>query len=80
MIDKTLAKLDSCKRLLAECQTAQEAKHIADIAEAARIYAKRVGASIEVVNRAVEYKIRAERRLGEILAKTDLRARIWSCR
>jgi len=37
-------------------------------ADAARIYAKRVGASREVVNRAAEYKLRAERKLGEILA------------
>ena len=67
MIDQVLTKLNACQRMLVECQTAEQAKHISDVAEAARIYAKRVGAGIEVTNRAAEYKFRAERRLGEIL-------------
>jgi hypothetical protein len=69
--DSVLAKLDRCVALLAECQTAEQAKKFADLCEAARIYAKRVGASREVVNRAAEYKLRAERKLGEFLAKSE---------
>ena len=64
-------KLDRCVALLAECQTAEQAKRVADLSEAVRVYAKRAGAGKEVVNRAAEYKLRAERRLGEIQSKTE---------
>lgn len=71
MPDTVLQKLDRCAVLLAECRTAQQAKRVADLSEAARVYAKRVGASRDVVNQAAEYKLRAERRLGEILATSE---------
>lgn len=71
MNDLVVAKLETCGRLLSECQTAKDAKQLSDIAEAARVYAKRAGHSVDVVNKAVEYKIRAERRLGEILQTTE---------
>ena len=70
MSDAVLAKLDKCRVYLAECTKAEEAKEIADVAEAARVYAKRKGAGIEVYNKASEYRLRAERKLGEILATT----------
>jgi len=65
--DQVLVKLSKCTQLLAECKTVSEAKQLSDISEAARVYAKRIGASFELINRAAEYKIRAERKLGEIL-------------
>jgi N6-adenosine-specific RNA methylase IME4 len=68
--DSILAKLNQWEALLAECRTAEEAKHVADLSEAAQVYLRRVGASKEVVNQAAEYKLRAERRLGEILARS----------
>ena len=71
MNDAIVATLDRCAALLAQCKTADQVKRLADLSEAARVYAKRIGASREVVNRAAEYKLRAERRLGEILAKTE---------
>jgi N6-adenosine-specific RNA methylase IME4 len=64
--DQVIERLDRCRTLLAECRTVEEAKRIADISEAARVYAKRCGMSRDVVNEAAEYKLRAERRLGEI--------------
>jgi hypothetical protein len=70
MSDFVLAKIDKARQLLAEAKTVQEAKQIADVAEAARVYAKRVEASIITVNHAAEIKIRAERLLGEMLAQT----------
>ena len=70
MSDFVLAKIDKARRLLAEAKTVQEAKQIADVAEAARVYAKRVEASIITVNHAAEIKIRAERLLGEMLKQT----------
>lgn len=69
--DLILAKLDHCQKLLAECKTAEQAKRIAAVAEAARVYAKRVGAGLKVVNLATTYRLRAERRLGEILQQTE---------
>jgi hypothetical protein len=70
MSDLVLAKIDGAARLLSEAKTVQEAKQIADVAEAARIYAKRVEASIVTVNYAAEIKIKAERLLGAMLQKT----------
>ncbi len=74
MSDYVLAKIDQARRLLAEAKTVQEAKHIADVAEAARVYAKRVEASIITVNHAAEIKICAERLLGEMLSQTPKNA------
>jgi N6-adenosine-specific RNA methylase IME4 len=64
--DAVLARLDRCKILLHECKTVNEAKQIADIAETARIYARRVHASLGAINKAVGYRILAEKRLGQI--------------
>ncbi len=40
------------------------------MADAARVFAKRIGAAQETTNHAAEIRLRAERKLGEILAKT----------
>ena len=60
MNDAVLAKLDRCAGLLAECQTADQAKKLAELSEVARVYAKPVGASREVVNRAARKLVHAE--------------------
>lgn len=52
---------------LAECKDAMEAKQIADVAEAARVYLERTQASVETVNRATEVRLLAERQMGEFL-------------
>ncbi|CAN5461194.1 hypothetical protein BH20VER3_BH20VER3_00780 [soil metagenome] len=67
--DLVLVKLDGARQLLAEAKTLQEAKQIADVAEAARVYAKRVELSLETINYAAEIRIRAEQLLGFIVAK-----------
>jgi N6-adenosine-specific RNA methylase IME4 len=67
MNDKVLANIEHADRLLAEAQTVQEAISIGDVAEAARIYARRVGMSLPLINRATEIKLKAERKAGEIL-------------
>jgi N6-adenosine-specific RNA methylase IME4 len=64
--DEVLARLDKCSQLLAECNTAKEAKHIADVMEAARVYAQRSGMGHKVVMLAEEYRERAILRLGEL--------------
>lgn len=67
MSDNVLAKLDVAQHALAECRTAMEAKQIADVAEAARVYLERTHASTETQNRATEIRLLAERQMGEFL-------------
>jgi N6-adenosine-specific RNA methylase IME4 len=71
MDDKVLSNIANADRLLAEAQTVQEAISVSDVAEAARIYARRVGMSVPLINRATEIKLKAERKAGEILAGMD---------
>jgi 16S rRNA G966 N2-methylase RsmD len=68
--DPVLAKLNLASRYLAEAKTLQEVKGVIALAEAARVFGKHVGASIEAINSASEIRLRAERKLGEILAVT----------
>lgn len=68
--DTVLAKIQSAQRILSEVKSVSDAKHVIGLAEAATMYAKRIGASRDVVNGAAEVRLRAERRLGEILRDT----------
>jgi hypothetical protein len=68
-----LTRLETACRLLAEARSLDEVKTIRDVAEAARVYAREVQLGLEALNDAAEIKLRAERRLGELLAATDLR-------
>lgn len=68
MDDKVLTNIANADRLLAEAQTVQEAISVSDVAEAARIYARRVGMSVPLINRATEIKLKAERKAGELLS------------
>jgi len=67
MNDQALITLSKAQLALAECKTAMEAKQVADIAEAARVYLERTNASIETVNRATEVRLLAERQMGAFL-------------
>lgn len=66
-----LVKYDKAKHALAEAKNFDEVKDIRDKAEAMRAYAKQANDS-ELVNMASEIKVRAERKLGEMLADADL--------
>ena len=66
-MDAAIIKLDAAQTALAECRTVMEAKQIADVAEAARIYLERTNASVETVNRAAEIRTLAERQMGHFL-------------
>lgn len=68
--DLVLAKIDKAKTYLTEAKTLQQVQEVIAVAEAAKVFAKRVNASIETINYAAEVRLRAERKLGEILAKT----------
>lgn len=66
-----LVKLDQATRMLAEAKTLDEVKHIIDIAEAARVYARAAKMGLEIYNHAAEVKARAERKAGEFLGKLE---------
>src|SRR6266542_3120338 len=63
-----LARLELARRLLAEVRSVDEVKSIHDLAEAARVYARQARLGLEAQNDSAEIKLRAERRLGELLA------------
>jgi DNA methylase len=67
-----LTRLETACRLLAEPRSVDEVRSIRDLAEAARVYAREVRLGLEAQNDAAEIKLRAERRLGELLASTPL--------
>lgn len=66
-----LAKLAAIPSMLAEANSVAEVKHIMDIAEAARTYAKKAKLNLEIQNNAAEASLRAQRRAGEILAALE---------
>lgn len=67
--DVVIARIDHCRVLLRECNTLHDAAKIAALAEAARIYSKRVNAGVAMTNEATALKVKAERRFGEIMAQ-----------
>lgn len=70
MKDNVVMKLDTATRMLAEAKTMQQAKNIMDMADAAKVYARRQKLGEEAVGYANSIKIEAMRRLGEIWAET----------
>ena len=66
-----LARLETARRLLAEVRSVDDAKAIHDVAEAARVYARQARLGLEAQNDAAEIRLRAERKLGELLASMD---------
>jgi hypothetical protein len=68
----SLTRLETACRLLAEARSVDEVRSIRDVAEAARVYAREVRLGLEAQNDAAEINLRAERRLGELLADAPL--------
>ncbi len=62
-----IVDLTEASRLVASCTTIPEAKYYYDLAEAARTYAQISGLGMEVQNYAAEARLRAERRMGEMI-------------
>lgn len=65
--DRLLICLEEAKRFLAEAKTLEEVSVIRDKAQAVKAYAKRRDLALESINDAAEVKLRAERRMGELL-------------
>jgi len=62
-----LVFLNAARRNIERANSVQELKGYRDQAEAIRQYAKQRGASLAILNGAAEVKLRAERRMGELL-------------
>lgn len=68
-----LLRVEQARQLLAACKDVDEAKDIRDQAAAVQAYLRQQRASREAQNDAGEIKLRAERRLGQLLAEQQLR-------
>ena len=71
VVDNPLAKLELARRLLAETRTFEEVKMLRNLGEVARVYARqaRLGWRRRTTPpRSARLKLRAERRMGELLA------------
>jgi N6-adenosine-specific RNA methylase IME4 len=66
-----LAKLDRATQMLAEARDLDDVKHIMDIAEAARTYARAARLGLDAQNHAAEICLMAKRRAGEFLAQLE---------
>lgn len=67
--DLVIVRMDRCTALLREARTIKDAQRVGALADAARVYAKRVNAGIDVTNSATALRVKAERKLGEILSE-----------
>lgn len=67
MSDLALQRIEAASRALDKVSSVSDAINGAAICDAAVIYSRRVGAQVEVVNKAVALKIRFERKAGEFL-------------
>jgi len=59
--------LDRATQMLAEVRSVDDARDLIDLAEAARVYARKVKLGLDAQNHAAEIRLRAQRRAGEIL-------------
>ena len=69
---RELALITQADRLLAEASTIDEVKEIRDKAQAAQVYAKKIGLSRDIILQAATIKVLAQRRMGEILRSLPL--------
>jgi len=70
--DVAQLSVEKARMILAACKTTDEAKDIRDKAKAVAVYLRVKRASTESRDDAFEIALRAERRLGELLANTEL--------
>ena len=65
-----ISRIEQATAMLAEVESAPEVKDIRDKAEAIRLYLRQQAGSLRSQNHAAALKLRAERKLGEMLAET----------
>jgi hypothetical protein len=73
LVHDRLAALQWACQELAHTESLEEIKEICDTAEAVRQYACNARAELELRNMAAEFKLRSERRAGELLRSMSLR-------
>jgi N6-adenosine-specific RNA methylase IME4 len=66
-VTSELEKPSALERMLAEASTVDDAMNVIDYAEAARVFAQRAKLGTSAVNHATTVKIRAERRLADMV-------------
>lgn len=71
-----LDKLSQAERMLAEVATVNDATAVIDFAEAARVFAKQAKLGTSAVNHATTVKLRAERRLADMVDEGQRRGEI----
>ena len=69
--DIIISRLDTANRALMEARTIQATKQVVDVATAAEVYAKRQKLGDEAIGYAVEIKVYALKKIGEMLRVTD---------
>lgn len=69
--EKALVKIDVARKALAEAKNIPDVKKIRDQASTVEHYMRRQQYSLEAIADASELKLRAERRLGELLPRAD---------
>jgi len=72
-LPKELIVLTRASRALAEARTVEEIRDIRNNAEVARHYARTAALGLEIQNFAAEIKLRADRKVGKLLADMKLR-------
>lgn len=72
----TLRRFSAARRALAEARNIDEVKDVRDKAEALRAYAIQRGESHEMQNDIAEIKVRAERRIGELIPQMQERGEL----
>jgi N6-adenosine-specific RNA methylase IME4 len=70
-VNQPLITIDAALHALASANTSDELVTLSNQAEAARVYAKRAKLGMLAQNRCAEIRVRAERKLGEILNTTE---------
>lgn len=71
MTENALARLSAATQALAEARTVDEIKQIMNLAEAARLYAKKANLGLEAQNHAAEIHLDGARKAGEMLRQLE---------
>lgn len=78
--DRVLAMLQACARQIREVTTVDDARDLANLADAVSAMTKRLELSKEIKRDAVRLVVYAEKRLGELMKKMPLRTKPGKCR
>jgi N6-adenosine-specific RNA methylase IME4 len=74
-MSNALAVISQARQMLQQAKTLDDVLEIRDKAAAAKVYFKAANESVELMNAAVEVKLRAERKAGELLSVMAKRGR-----